>query len=408
MNKYTPIEYIMIHIANSFGKDKLLFEQRIEWVKQNGKQLRKLAEHADDKAQYIRGVLELERVLGGQKTTNMPIGLDATASGLQMLSIMSGCLTTGSNVGLVDPTKRCDAYTACGDNMNLFLPEDKQIVLSGVARDGQYTRSDLKDPFMTHFYFSKAQPKKVFGDNTIELLAFYKAVEKMAPGANILMNDIYGAVRDNALEYHWTLPDGHTAFTRVLVDKRFKVELEELKNASGNNSTFTHMMEVNAADDKYVALVANVTHSVDGFLVREMQGRMNHNKHQLLKALDVTVGCRVTNRDKMVSIYEVDALLKGKQDYDDNTLGLLREVIESVIDNPVAPMKSVHDEFKTMAPYCNQMRQYYIDICAQMSESRFIEPILQELYMNPSLRYEKEGCGFTLAEAIRGSNYAIC
>lgn len=261
---------------------------------------------------------------------------------------------------------------------------------------------------MTHFYYSKEQPKKVFGANTVELLAFYKAVEKMAPGANILMNDIYGAVRDDALEYFWTLPDGHTAFTRVLVNKKFKVELEELKNGAGNNSTFTHMMEVNAADDKYVALVANVTHSVDGFLVREMQGRMNHNKQQLLKALDVTVGCKVTNRDKMVSIYEVDALLKGKQDYDDNTLGLLREVIESVIDNPVAPMKSVHDEFKTMAPYCNQMRQYYIDILSQMSEAKFIEPILQQLYKNPSLRYEKEGCGMVLAQAIRGSNYAIC
>lgn len=146
MNKYTPLEYICIHIANSFGKDKLLFEERIEWVKQNGKQLRKLAEHADDKAQYIRGVLELERVLAGQKTTNMPIGLDATASGLQMLSVMSGCMTTASQVGLVDPNKRCDAYTACGDHMNIFLPEDKQIVLSGVPREGQYTRKDLKDP----------------------------------------------------------------------------------------------------------------------------------------------------------------------------------------------------------------------------------------------------------------------
>lgn len=408
MNKYTSIEYIMIHIANSYGKDKLLFEERIEWVKQNGKKLRKLAETADDKAQYIRGVIELERVLAGQKTTNMPIGMDATASGLQMLAVMSGCMVTASHVGLVDPNKRCDAYTACGETMNMFLPDDRKIIMSGVARDGQYTRKDLKQPFMTHFYFSKEEPKNVFGEGTIELLSFYKAVDTMAPGANIIMNDIYGAVNSNALSYKWTLPDGHTAFTRVMVNKKFKVELEELKNGSGNNSTFTHMAEVNDKDDKYVALVANVTHSTDGFVVREMQGRMNHNKANLLKVLDITNGCRVTNRDKMVSIYEVDALLKGKKEYDDNTLGLLREVVESVIDNPVAPLKSVHDEFKSLAPYLNQMRQYYIDILAQMSEARFIEPILRELYDNPNLRYEKEGCGYALANAIRNSNYAIC
>lgn len=408
MNKYTPIEYIMIQIANSFGKDKLLFEERIEWVKTNGKKLRTLADEADDKAQYIRAVLELERVMNGQKFTNLPIGLDATASGLQILSILSGCVTTGSQVGLVIPNKRCDVYTALGNHMNEYLPEDKQIVLSGTPREGQFTRQDLKDPLMTHFYFSKEQPKKVFGDNTVELIAFYKAVEQMAPGANALMHDIYGAMRKDATEYKWTLPDGHTAFTRVFVEKDFKVELEELKNRSGNSSTFTHRMHVNAPNERDVALVANVVHSVDGFLVREMQGRMNHNKKQLLKVLDVTAGCKVTNRDEMVSIYEAEHLLNGKTQYTDNTLGLLREVIESVIENPVAPMTSVHDQFNTVAPFCNQMRQYYIDICAQMTESNMIQNILRELYFNPNLRYVKEGNSLELAKAIRNSNYSIC
>lgn len=408
MNKYTPIEYIMIQVANSFGKDKLLFEERIEWVKTNGKKLRTLANEADDKAQYIRAVLELERVLNGQKFTNLPIGLDATASGLQILSILSGCVTTGSQVGLVIPNKRCDVYTALGNYMNEYLPEDKQIVLSGTPREGQFTRGDLKQPLMTHFYFSKEQPKKVFGDATVELVAFYKAVEQMAPGANALMHDIYGAVRKEATEYKWTLPDGHTAFTRVFVEKDFKVELEELKNRSGNSSTFTHRMHVNASNERDVALVANVVHSVDGFLVREMQGRMNHNKKQLLKVLDVTAGCKVTNRDEMVSIYEAEHLLNGKTQYTDNTLGLLREVIESVIENPSAPMTSVHDQFNTVAPFCNQMRQYYIDICAQMAESNMIQNILRELYFNPNLRYVKEGNHLELVKAIRNSNYSIC
>ena len=147
---------------------------------------------------------------------------------------------------------------------------------------------------------------------------------------------------------------------------------------------------------------------VDGFLVREMQGRMNHNKKQLLKVLDVTAGCKVTNRDEMVSIFEAEHLLNGKTQYTDNTLGLLREVIESVIENPIAPMTSVHDQFNTVAPFCNQMRQYYIDICAQMAESNMIQNILRELYFNPNLRYVKEGNHLELAKAIRNSNYSIC
>lgn len=410
MNTYTDFEYLLINVANAAGHDKLLFEERIEWAKSNGKKLMSLADEADDKAAFIRGVLEIQRVLNGRET-NLPVGLDATASGLQMLAVASGCIITAGNVGLVDPNKRCDVYTACVDGMNIYLPLERHI---GLSPEG-FTRADIKDPFMTHFYFSKATPKLTFGDKTPEHIAFLKATQDMAPGASELMNDIHGAMLANGgksvhTEYMWTLPDYHTALTRVFVKDDLKFELEELKNASGNSSTYTHRVERNQPDDRNVALVADTTHSLDGFVVREMQGRMNYDPNRLLTVLGITKGCKVTDRTKMISIYEADKVLREMDKYtgNDNDLAILGEVIESVIYNPRAPLITVHDEFKTLAPYCNQMRQYYINILAQMAESNIMQDILRQLYKNPNLIYRKYGDGNALATAIRGSNYAIC
>jgi len=414
MNTYTAFEYLMIATANAFGEDKSLFEDRIEWVKSNGKILTKLADKADDKAMFIRCVLEIQRVLKGQPT-NLPIGLDATASGLQMLAIMSGCKITANNVGLVDPNRRCDAYTTCVHVMNEYLNPNGKFPerAIGFNPDG-LTRDDVKGAFMPHFYYSRQEPLNIFGKGTAEHLAFMKSTDVIAPGANMLMEDIHGAMlecdKSVTTEYKWTLPDRHTAFTRVFTTDDYKFELEELKNENGNNSTFTHRMQRNVPNVKDVSLVANVTHSVDGFVVREMQGRMNYDVGNLLKVKEIAQGCRITDRTKMISIYEVDHILASKtmDEYDDNTLGLVAWKIEQVLENPRAPMYSVHDEFKTLAPYCNQMRQYYINICAEMSESTMMQDILRQLYRDPLLNYNKCGNGDELAQLIRGSNYAIC
>ena len=408
MQYFSDFENILIHAANCYGKDKLPFDERIQFMKENGRNLRSMIDSADDKPMFTRSILEIERVLRGEQTS-LPIEFDATASGLQMLAIMAGCHTTAENVGLVNPNVRADVYNYGIGHMNSYLPESLHI-----GGQGGLVRDDFKDAFMPHFYFSKREPKLIFGNKTPEHIAFLKSAYDLAPGAHAVMEDIFGAMvhrgRHETTEYKWTMPDHHTCLTRVFVKEDAKVELEELKNKNGNSSTFTHRMEINAPKEDDVSLVANVTHGTDGFVVREMKGRMEHNKADCLKVVEVGQGCRVTDRTKMVSIYEVDRILRmgDKYDGDDNTIALTLEIIDKIMNNPWARMYTIHDAFKTLAPYCNQMRQYYVDICASMSESQFLESILRELYGIPNLKHTKEGCGIALAEKIRGSNYAIC
>ena len=406
MIKYSDFEYLLIAIANAYGKDKLLFEERIEWVKQNGKRLMSMADTADDKPLFVRAVMELNRLKEGATTTQFMCGLDATASGIQVLSCMANDITAASHVGLVDPNKRCDAYVSQVNLMNKYLPADRQISL-GKDCTAKFTRNDVKKPLMCHFYDSQAIPKEVFGDGSLELAAFYNAVLEMAPGVSELIDDIKGAIRPDALGYSWTMPDGYQVRTLVLKKVDKKVIVDELKNQFGGEATFTHRITVNQPDKAYKAILANVTHSVDSLLLREVERRCNHNKKDLLKVYDICQGCKLTDPNEMVSLREASLMLKGKKDYTENQLAKLAQIIESVIDNPVGPMVGIHDDLKSYPYMMNSIRQYYADVLAEIADSDMTQNILRQLYQQPHLQYvkfDKE----PLSKYIRKSNYALC
>lgn len=404
MKKFTPVEYLMIDIANAFGKDKLLFEERIEFVKENGKNLFKIANEADDYAMYMKAVMALRHAMT-HGTTSHPVGLDATASGNQVMAAVTGCLNGAAVTGMIDPNKRCDAYTELMFIMNKYLPEDKWIKMHGEG----LTRQHLKDAFMTFFYNSTQNPINIFGKGTVQLQAFYKACEEMCTGAYYLMSDLDGAKNPEKLIYSWVLPDGHNAVTKVMSQVSKKIVIDEIPNASGNGSTFNHVYDEMRWNPFYKAIPANVVHSLDGYVVREMNRRCNHNKDDLMNVYSILQGCKVTDTSDIVSLSMVNDILKGETNqYTDNQLGRLLQVIEGCVDNPSFPMMTIHDEFKTYPQFCNEMRQYYIDIFAEMAESNVITGILNSLYENPNGTYEKQQGHQELPNLIRQSNYMLC
>ena len=81
MIKFTAFQYVLISIANAYGLDKMLFEDRIQWCKDQGKKLYNMVNEADDPALYLRGVQELQRLVSGNTDSNYMMGLDACSSG---------------------------------------------------------------------------------------------------------------------------------------------------------------------------------------------------------------------------------------------------------------------------------------------------------------------------------------
>lgn len=214
MTDYTPQEYVKIDIANAFGKDKLSFKQRIAWVN-SAKDLRNLVPRAEKPAQYVAAVQALEDSINGIPSGHL-VGLDACASGITILGILSGCETTAKNTGVIGK-KRMDFYKECTEAMNELLVDD--VVVS---------RADAKQATMTAYYGSKAKPKEIFGEDTDELFAFYTAQESIAPGACYLMRELLNSWQPYALEHRHTLPDGFNAIVPVLQKQKVKIEIDEL------------------------------------------------------------------------------------------------------------------------------------------------------------------------------------
>lgn len=405
VTEFSPFQYLLISIANAFGLDKLLFEERIEWVLKNAKNLRSLVKEAEEPALFMRGIIELDNIRKGTPTGFM-MGLDGTASGLQLLGSSSGCVISASQVNLVDPNMRKDVYTNLIQYMNKYLEEDQYIQL---ANSGEgFSRQDLKEPFMTYFYGSLAKPREIFGEDSDELDAFFNGLEDMAPGAVQLMNRMRAIIDEERLEYNWTLPSGFNVIAKVEAYQDQSIEIDELLNDNGKKSTFTHRFTFNGQDKFYTALMANITHSLDAYVVNEMHLRMKHNKKNLVEVSKRLESVKTPNRinTEAVSIRLASRVLKDDlKDVSDNQLGILKEIVEMTLQFESAPLVTIHDEFKTYPKNIGQMRFHYKEVLAEIADSNLMHKILKSVSEDPNYEYKK--LSLDLGNTIRKSRYGL-
>lgn len=273
MQEFSAFDYLMLDVAGKFGLDKELFETRIQWVKDNMSRLEELTPQSDKKerALYQKAVITLRSVMAGHDTGHL-IGFDACCSGVQVMSALTGCEEGARNTGMVNPDERADAYG--------MLLKVMQHILQDYAV-GKITRQQAKDAMMTAFYGSKAEPKEIFGEDTPELSAFYEAAAIIAPGAWSLLQELLASWNPWAKKHSWKLPDGFDAVVKVMqkVDD-CRIDVDELGGAS-----FTYEFYVNEGSEYGISLPANITHSVDAYLVRSMHRRCNYDHAMVTEAL---------------------------------------------------------------------------------------------------------------------------
>src|SRR5579875_2162933 len=116
METFTGWEYLLIDLANAFGLDKKLFSERIQWANANLDKLESLVDQADSKPLFYKAMLAIRKVQA-KKPTGHLVGFDACCSGIQVMSALTGCVAGATATGLVDPTKRADAYGMLRDTM---------------------------------------------------------------------------------------------------------------------------------------------------------------------------------------------------------------------------------------------------------------------------------------------------
>lgn len=146
---------------------------------------------------------------------------------------------------------------------------------------------------MTHFYGSKAEPRAAFGEDTPQLRAFYQTIQELLPGADQLNQDLLSLWQPTALSHDWILPDGFDVRIKVMVRKEQDIEF------LGNQ--YAVASYENLPTESGLSLGANIVHSIDGMVVREMGRRCNYNARKLSELytqLNTIQGGRSTNRSQ--------------------------------------------------------------------------------------------------------------
>lgn len=261
------LDNLKIAIAGHAGQDKLTWSERINWFNQQ------LNFDIDTFDEPILGSKAIQAYLDSKKgiPTGYVMSIDATASGLQVMSALSGCKVTAKACNMVNTGNREDIYQSVTDKMNKLLKPIDQV-----------TRSDVKKPVMTTFYNSEANPKETFTEPQLE--AFYASLDDTLPGALDVMEAINEYWDFDSDVHMWTLPDGHVAKVPVTEMTNIRIEVDEL-----NHRTFTYRYNKQQPSENYRSLVANIVHSVDGYVAREMVRRCHALKIQLVHIHDCFV-----------------------------------------------------------------------------------------------------------------------
>lgn len=413
MKKYTGFEYLLIDAANQMGHDKWLFEQRIQWAYDNFDNLENLPCEEKTAPQYKKAVMAIRAAQRGESIGHM-VGLDACCSGMQIMSALTGCLSGAKATNLVNTGVRQDAYTLVTDAASSALGESV----------GEIKRPAIKTATMTHLYGSKAEPKKLFGEDTPELAAFYEGIEMVCPLANELLGDLIHTWQPYAEDHSWVLPDNYHAYVKVTDTVEISIEVDEMDHA-----TFEHSYKVVCGKEHDVKNAANVIHSIDAYVLRSMQRRCNYSpmivqyaRELLAEELEYREDGNERHRDPSKDEkFNILSELYNRTNMVDaailpfiNTFSVLRletdhiealvTLCESMLAHEPFDLVTVHDEFKCHPNFCNDMRQHYIDIFAEMADSNIIDDIVNQI-TGSHVSYDRAYHG--LSALIRESEYAL-
>ncbi|WP_432481735.1 DNA-directed RNA polymerase [Moraxella sp. ZY200743] len=402
--QFNPKQYLAIDIANHYGLDKLNYEERINWVKAHYDTLENYQDKADEPILYAKAVNAL-RMADKGLAVGHTVAFDSASSGLQLMSLLTNCESGMRLTGLIDPDNRMDAYTMITKRINERLKDNPDIDMVSVSR------SEAKKAIMVHLYGSKAVPEQVFGE---ALNVFYSVMDEMCHGASCLLSWLLKSWDENRDSYIWVMPDNHTVYIPVMVQKQTKL------NVQANNTRFSisTIYYEQGCQETGLSNAANVVHSIDAYVLRSLVRRCNYDKDKVLKfkALNAQVPpttveqyhwvndrYNATRIADMAMIYALDA----------NTLPMINQacrdalnaLCDHVLEYEAFEVVTVHDSFACHPNHVQRLRQQYNEILASLYESSILEDILSQLYQEDITIDVGEKIH---AQAIRNSNYAIC
>lgn len=281
--------WIAFQVATCMGLDKSSMEERIEWVYCHKDLISCVAteplsnlslwSQASEPWSFLAACREfyLCCITKEKTTSGLPIGVDATCSGLQHLSSLTYDRGAAEMVNVVPTPKPTDAYALVAEEAKRYLPPSYHSLMNRKVTK----RTVMTTPYgvtqdSARGYIREELPKELPNGEPLELAKVVKAVFKEAipaviPGPIKAMNYIQKAaveaIKDGRDYLVWTTPSGFTVQQDDRQTEIVKVETRLLgTRLQSSIAKDTTELKPSARQTKKGA-APNLVHSLDAALV---------------------------------------------------------------------------------------------------------------------------------------------
>ncbi len=317
--KITPkgMEWIKFQLATTYGLDKATMQERLDWI-ENGEN-RELVhrvwsdpigniadwENANEPWLFLAACVEWYELYYEHKyETHLPVAVDATCSGLQILAGLAKDASTARMVNVIGSEKPQDAYATIASRSVEAIPDrlkphwDRKVTKRCVM-----TIPYNAKPFSNRSYIRDAFKEKGVDVDKEELTQCVQAVRAamniVVPGAMRVMKwietEIARAIRAGADEIRWTTPSGFNVKQRLMKRKSTVIKTQLMGRCE------VHVAGAeNGVDLKHHknATAPNLIHSLDASLLH--MSVMNFNTP--IAVIHDSVLCRATDMCKLSTL----------------------------------------------------------------------------------------------------------
>jgi DNA-directed RNA polymerase len=317
--KITPkgMEWLKFQVATTYGLDKATMQERLEWVDnpENHELCCRIVrdpitniadwENADEPWLFLAAAEEYIHLhYGHTDMTYLPVAVDATCSGLQILAGLSKDASTARMVNVIGSEKPQDAYATIASRSMEAIPDrlkphwDRKVTKRCVM-----TIPYNAKPFSNRSYIRDAFKEKGVDVDKEELTQCVSAVRAamnvVVPGAMNVMKwietEIARAIKGGADEIRWTTPSGFIVKQRLM--KTAKTRIESQLMGSVRISISGAETGVDLKHHKN-ATAPNLIHSLDASLLHLAVSEVNFP----IALIHDSVLCRATDMCKLSTL----------------------------------------------------------------------------------------------------------
>ena len=322
--------WIRFQVATTYGLDKDTLDDRLSWTYRFEHEIELVAtdpignlpiwEGAEEPWQFLAAcdefyhcVIKRDRI-----STGLPIAIDATCSGLQILAGLAKDKSTAQLVNVVPSDRPQDAYKAVANEARPSCPElwqkhidrkvAKRLVMTipynaKFQSNWRYTHEALctKEFAITNFQTAKGKDLDIPKDDITQIThALRDATHEIFPGPMRVMKwietEVSNAIKRGATQLEWVTPSGFVVSQRLFKKEVERITLQVLGQCKMNVATGDTDL-IDKARHK-AATAPNLIHSLDGSLLCEATLDFNHP----IALIHDSVLCRATDMSELSRI----------------------------------------------------------------------------------------------------------